>query len=277
MAKLDGSVLLITGGGSGLVRGMLAAFLAEGANLVLLERDPDRVDQLQAHLPADRVAVVAGNVTELADNDAAVRLALDRFGRLDGLIAAAAVADRVPGLSQYDRDLIGPAYDNVMGVNVKGYLMSSVAALPALREAGGSIVFTLSTAAFFAGATGPMYTVSKHALVGLLRHLAYEFAPDVRVNGVVPGAVAGTKVTTAGTVVTAGAARGTGPPDDLFAQYVPLGFIPQAQDYADVFVLLASRSARAATGSIVFWDGGISMISHGRSTMDTLRTMPPRW
>lgn len=277
MGKLDGAVVLITGGGSGLVRGMIPAFLEAGANLVLVEHDADRAESLRAALPASRVLVVQADVTDLEQDDDAVARAIDRFGHLDSLIAAAAVADRLPGLGQYQRELIGPAYHEVMDVNVKGYLMASVAAIPELRRTRGSIVFTLSTAGFFAGATGPMYTVSKHALVGLLRHLAYEFAPDIRVNGVVPGAVAGSKVTRASSVTAAAGAPPEAVSDEMFAGYVPLGFVPAAEDYADIFVLLASKSAKAATGSIVFWDGGISMISHGRSTMDTLRATPPQW
>jgi NAD(P)-dependent dehydrogenase (short-subunit alcohol dehydrogenase family) len=277
VGKLDGAVVLITGGGSGLVQGLLPAFLDAGANIVLVEHDAGRVRLLSERLPADRALVVQADVTDLEQNDEAVARAVARFGRLDSLIAAAAVADRRPGLGQYQREMIGPAYDEVMDVNVKGYLMASVAAIPELRKTRGSIVFTLSTAGFFAGATGPMYTVSKHALVGLLRHLAYEFAPDIRVNGVVPGAVAGSKVTAASSVPAAAGTPDAAVSEEAFAQYVPLGFIADAEDYADIFVLLASTSAKAATGSIVFWDGGVSMISHGRSAMDTLRATPPRW
>jgi NAD(P)-dependent dehydrogenase (short-subunit alcohol dehydrogenase family) len=267
--------VLFTGGGSGLVRGLLPAFLAEGARLVLAEHDPGRAMALREQLPRDRAEIVEADVTDLDQDDAMVARAISRFGRLDSLVTAAAVADRASGLTRYRREQIGPAYDEVMTVNVKGCLLASVAAIPELRKTGGSIVLTLSTAGFFAGATGPIYTISKHALVGLLRHLAYEFAPDIRVNGVVPGAIAGSKVTTART--TPSAAAGTATSDDAFASYVPLGFVAAAADYADIFVLLASRSARAATGSIVFWDGGVSMISHGRSAMDALRATAPLW
>ena len=277
MGKLDGAVVLITGGGSGLVQGLVPSFLDAGANLVLVEHDAGRVALLREKLPAARALVVQADVTDLEQDDEAVAQAIARFGRLDSLVAAAAVADRLPGLGQYQREMIGPAYHEVIDVNVKGYLMASVAAIPELRKTQGSIVFTLSTAGFFAGATGPMYTVAKHALVGLLRHLAYEFSPGIRVNGVVPSAVAGSKVTTASSVEAAGGTPPATVPDETFAQYVPLGFIANAEDYADIFVLLASKSAKAVTGSIVFWDGGISMISHGRSTMDILRATPPRW
>ncbi len=276
MGKLDEAVVLFTGGGSGLVQGLVPTFLAEGASIVLAEQDPARVTALRDKLPADRALVIEADITELAQDDRAVAAAVSRFGRLDCLVAAAAVADRLPGLSRYQRDRIGPAFDEVMDVNVKGQLLAAVAAIPELRKAGGSIVLTLSTAGFFAGATGPMYTISKHALVGLLRHLAYEFAPDIRVNGVVPGGIAGSKVRTASSVSDV-ATTGDVSADEEFANYVPLGFVAEPEDYADIFVLLASKSSRAVTGSIVFWDGGVSMISHGRSAMDALRAEAPLW
>ena len=66
-------------------------------------------------------------------------------------------------------------------------MLAARAAAEALRASQGSMIFTLSNSAYYAGGGGPLYVASKHAGLGLIKQLAYEFAPDVRVNGVAPG------------------------------------------------------------------------------------------
>ena len=77
----------------------------------------------------------------------------------------------------------------MFGVNVKGYLLGAKAAYRELAKTRGSIIFTVSNAGFYPCGGGPLYTASKHAVVGLIRQLAYELAPSVRVNAVAPGLV----------------------------------------------------------------------------------------
>src|SRR3546814_13245073 len=79
--------------------------------------------------------------------------------------------------------------DELFGVNVKGYVLLAKASLPALVRSGGSLVYTVSNAGFDPAGGGVLYTASKHAVVGLIRQLAFEFAPPVRVNGVAPGPI----------------------------------------------------------------------------------------
>ena len=85
-----------------------------------------------------------------------------------------------------DEDLTR-AYDELFGVNVRGCIFGAKAALPALRKTGGSMIFTASVAGLNSGGGGALYTASKHAVVGLIRELAVELGPDIRVNGVAPG------------------------------------------------------------------------------------------
>jgi NAD(P)-dependent dehydrogenase (short-subunit alcohol dehydrogenase family) len=82
---------------------------------------------------------------------------------------------------------LSQAFDELFSVNVKGCLLGAKAAVEALRKTRGSIIYTLSNAAFWPAGGGPIYTASKHAVHGLVRQLAYELWPDVRVNGVAPG------------------------------------------------------------------------------------------
>ena len=87
-------------------------------------------------------------------------------------------------------EALSRGFDELFAVNVKGYLLGVKAAVDALIESAGSVVLTASVASRNAGVGGAVYTASKHAVVGLVEQLAFELAPNVRVNGVAPGFMA---------------------------------------------------------------------------------------
>src|SRR5947208_15630634 len=87
-------------------------------------------------------------------------------------------------------DDLDRAFDELFALNVKACLLGVKAAIPALMESGGSVLLTASMSSTHAGVGGVVYTASKHAVVGLVRQLAYELAPAVRVNAVAPGFMA---------------------------------------------------------------------------------------
>ena len=188
MAALDNEVVLITGGGWGLGRAIVERFLEEGAQVVVLDRAPDRIAGLVAAWPG-RIEAVGGDVRSIADNQAAVDAAVSRFGRLDCAIGNAGIWDYSTSLDALPPERIDAAFDEVFHINVKGYLNLAKAALPALVRSAGALIFTVSNAGFDPAGGGPLYTASKHAVVGLIRQLAYELAPAVRVNGVAPGPI----------------------------------------------------------------------------------------
>ena len=267
MPRLDGVVALFTGAGSGLARGIIHRFVEDGARVSLFERDERRLHDVLGGLPSDRAIGVTGDATRRADNERAVADTVEAFGDIGSLETMAAVADRVPALALYPPDRLEPALDEVLAVNLKAPVLATMAALPHLRRSRGSVIITLSTAGFLPGATGALYTIAKHACVGLVRQLAYELAPDVRVNGVVPGGVAGTTVTTASTA--SDLARP--PAGAAFEASVPLGHYGTSQDYAGVYALLADpRDGSVLTGSTVVCDGGVSLVGHGRGALDTI-------
>lgn len=256
---LEGDAALITGGGSGLGRALVHRFVTEGARVVAFDSAADKVRALEDQ--SRDVVAVAGDVRSLADNERAVQVALDSFGKLDVLVANAGIWDYQRGLLDLPAESIDAAFDEVFHVNVKGYLLAARAAVDALRRTGGSIVLTLSNAAFYPAGGGPLYTASKHAALGLLRQLAYELAPEVRVNGVAPGAMA--------TSLRGPAALGQESErlatrmaewDTTVRAVLPLQILPTVDDMTAAYVLLSSRSAsRATTGSVIHCDGGIGV------------------
>jgi NAD(P)-dependent dehydrogenase (short-subunit alcohol dehydrogenase family) len=186
MGSLDGKVGLVTGGGSGIGRAVVERFLREGARLGILDRSEERVKQAKAEW-GDNAVAVRGDVTRREDNEGAVAETVRAFGRLDIFVGNAGVFDGSTTLADLPREKLGAAFDEIFGVNVKGYLLGAKAAFPELVKTKGAMIFTASPAGLHPVGGGLLYVVSKHAVVGMIRRLAYELAPDIRVNGVAPG------------------------------------------------------------------------------------------
>ena len=188
MPALEDQVALVTGGGSGIGLGIVKRFVAEGAKVMVLERMPERVKELESEFDGS-VKAVQGDVTRLADNQRAVSEAVSAFGKLDIFIANAGVFDRFRRLDEIDDEILESAFDELFAVNVKGCFLGAKAALAELIKTQGSMTFTASGAGLHSLGGGTIYTASKHAVVGLVRQLAVESAPQVRVNAVAPGGV----------------------------------------------------------------------------------------
>ena len=265
MGALDNEVVLITGGASGLGRAIVERFLEEGARLAVLDRAADRLKDLSAAHPG-RIETVAGDVRSFADNSRAVERCIATFGRLDCAIGNAGIWDYSVSLDALPAERIDQAFDEIFQINVKGYLHLAKATLPALVSSSGGLIFTVSNAGFDPAGGGPLYTASKHAVVGLIRQLAYELSPSVRVNGVAPGPI---ETDLRGPLALGMDQRSIGSINlsSIAAPNVPLGKVPATSDYAGGYVFLASRrDSRPATGSVVSLDTGIAVRGIGRTS-----------
>src|SRR6266567_2847098 len=143
MGWLDGQVALVTGGGSGIGRAVVSRFVEEGARVAVMERAVERADAVRAAFGAAVIAI-GGDVAQLADNKHAVSETISSFGRLDVFVGNAGIFDVYAKIAELPEDELTRAYDELFGVNVKGCVFGARAALPALRETGGSIIFTAS-------------------------------------------------------------------------------------------------------------------------------------
>lgn len=261
-SELGGHVALITGAASGLGLAILRRFASAGAHVVALDRSAERLDSVRKEF-SDDVECVVGDVRSPADNDRAVALAVERFGSLDILIPNAGVFDGNARLEALDAATLLAAAEEIIGINVIGYLLAARAAAPHLRRHNGSIVFTVSNAGFHPGAGGGiLYTISKHAVVGLVRELAFELAPDVRVNGVAPGGtMTDLRIASSltGVIGTDRHFADRERSEKLIRATNPLHVVALPEDHADVYLLLASPSSKAITGEIVSSDGGLAV------------------
>lgn len=256
--RLRDEVILVSGGAGGLGRAVVDRLIEEGANVCVLDRSAQRLAELDA-AHSGKVASVQGDVRELRDHHRAVAVCLSQFGKLDCAIGNAGIWDFNTQLLDLPEDRIDQAFDEVFHVNVKGYLLLAKAAMRALVASRGSLIFTISNAGFYPDGGGPLYTASKHAVVGLTRQLAFELAPYVRVNAVAPGGIA----TDLRGPDSLGMAQRSIASIDLAKtapDRVPVGMLPAARDYAAAFVFFASRSDNVpATGSILNYDGGFGI------------------
>ncbi|WP_214369710.1 3-(cis-5,6-dihydroxycyclohexa-1,3-dien-1-yl)propanoate dehydrogenase [Pseudonocardia sp. H11422] len=259
MGWLEGRAALVTGGASGIGRAVVERFLAEGARVAVLDSSGMNIAAMQGHFPD--LVMVEGDVSSLEDNERAVAATVEAHGGLDTFIGNAGIFDYFAPVATTPGATLASSFDEIFAVNVKGYLLGVKAALPALLESTSpSIVFTLSNGAFLPAGGGTVYTASKHAAVGLIRQLAYELAPRVRVNGVAPG----------GTLTDLRGASSLGHaetslldvPDfpDLVRATNPLGIVQQPADHTGPYVLLASpENAAAVTGVVINSDGGMQV------------------
>jgi NAD(P)-dependent dehydrogenase (short-subunit alcohol dehydrogenase family) len=255
MGWLDGQVALVTGGGSGIGQAIVTRFVQEGGRVGVMDRVTTRVDKLQTDFGKSVVAI-GGDVVRLDDNKRAVSKTVDAFGRLDIFVGNAGVFDRALPLADIPEDQLSAACDELFGVNVKGCILGAKAALPELRKTSGCMIFTASVAGMNSGGGGIIYTASKHAVIGLIRQLAVEVGPEIRVNGVAPG---GTRTDLRGLAVLRQDDRShfseSGWEERMRANN-PLHMVLEPDDLAGAYVFLASPSARGITGTVVTVDAG---------------------
>jgi NAD(P)-dependent dehydrogenase (short-subunit alcohol dehydrogenase family) len=256
MTRLEGERAVVTGAGSGIGRAIVRRYLAEGAKVVAVVRHPKDAEGLEG----EGAVVVVGDVAHYATAAAAVRTAEDRFGGLDVYVANAGLWDFHKRLEKQSPEELEAAASEIMGVNLMGAVYGARAAIAALRATKGAMIVTGSNACFLAGGGGALYTASKFALRGLVLQLAKEFAPDVRVNGVAPGATdtglsGPASLGQAGREMNADASRMA-----AMAPHIPLGFVSAPEDHTGLYVLLASRQNSAyITGAMLLSDGGLTI------------------
>jgi NAD(P)-dependent dehydrogenase (short-subunit alcohol dehydrogenase family) len=258
MGDLEGQVALVTGGASGLGKAIVARFLLEGARVGILDRARERTEALQNEL-GDRVSTTVGDVTLLADNRRAVADTVRKFGRLDCFIGNAGVWDWNIPLAALPDDRIEKAFDELFGINVKGCMLGAKAALTELAKTRGSVIYTVSFAGFHPAGGGPLYTSSKHALVGMIRELAYELAPKIRVNGVAPGPMP-TDLRGLRSLEMENRSISEVMNPEQGARGLPLGRFPDLEDYTGAYLMLASKkSGILTTGHVINCDSGLEI------------------
>lgn len=254
MFRLDGRVALVTGAASGIGAATAAAFAEAGADLVLgwYGRDPHDVRPV-ARTVEERgrsCLAVDADVSDTAAVERMVGEAIERFGRLDVVLANAAIARDVPSAELDDE-----RWRALLDVDLTGVFRCFRAAMPHMVEAGwGRLLATSSIAGAFQGwERHAHYATAKAGIVGLVRSLALELGPHgITVNAVAPGVIE--------TPQSLDPVNSLGPEGvEAFAGRVPVGRNGRPEDIAAAFCFLASEEASFVTGQTLLVDGGVSL------------------
>ena len=252
MSSLNGKVIAITGGAGGIGETTARMAHAQGASVVITDREAGPVEAIAESL-GERAAGLAVDVTRREDSERMVATALERFGRLDAVFLNAGIEGEVgPFDSRSDA-----AWEKVFAVNVHGVRFGVEAALPALRKAGGGSIVITSSVAGVRGAAGlSPYVSSKHAVVGMMRCLAAELGPEgIRVNTLNPGPVDNRMMRSIEEQANPGHGEEV---HKAFSARIPLGRYVTNEECAGMAVFLFSDAASGCNGDTYLVDGGFT-------------------
>jgi 3-oxoacyl-[acyl-carrier protein] reductase len=254
MFELTGRAALVTGAASGIGAATAALLARAGADVVCgwYEGDPHDVRPTVAAVESAgrKAASVAADVGTEEGARRLVDAALVAFGRVDVVVANAAIARRVPATELDDE-----RWNQLLNIDLSGVFRCFRAALPTMIEAGwGRLLATSSIAGGLQGwSEHAHYTAAKGGIVGLVRGLAVEVAPHgITVNAVAPGVIE--------TPQSTDPVNSLGPDGvRAFGASVPVGRVGRPEDVAAVFAFLASEEAAYVTGQTIVVDGGVTL------------------
>jgi NAD(P)-dependent dehydrogenase (short-subunit alcohol dehydrogenase family) len=242
-------VAIITGGSSGIGKATAVALAKEGVRVVIAARrakESEETLELVKKAGSDGIFVKT-DVSREDEVEQLVELAVGKYGRLDYAFNNAGIEGEPASLV----DQTSTVFDSVMNINVKGVWLSMKYEIPQmLKNGGGSIVNMSSAAGVIGFAQMPIYVASKHAVLGLTKSAALEYAKSgIRINAVAPGAIE--------TDMLQRTVDANPQLKEKFNAMTPIGHIGKPEEIANAVVWLLSDKASFVTGHTLLVDGGV--------------------
>ena len=250
MKILENKCAIITGGAGSIGQAAAKLFLAQGANVMLVDLDEKSLKESVAELGGENVTYCIADVTKAADVKHYAEEAVKLFGKVDVFFNNAGIEGVVMPVIDYPEEI----FDKVMAVNLKGVWLGNKYVSPIMKD-GGSIIMSSSVAGLGGTPNVSAYVISKHAVIGIMRNLTLELAPrKIRVNTINPSPVDNRMMRSL---------EGGFAPDHAaeakkgFEQTIPLGRYAKPEEIAKLVLFLASDDSQFITGTTQVIDGGM--------------------
>ncbi len=238
--RLQDKVAIVTGASSGIGLAIAEEFLAEGAKVIFSD-----INNFPKELPTENAFFQTADVSKVEDVENLVKLALEKFGRLDVMVNNAGIGTMGSALDTDDN-----TWQKTIDINLTGTFYGLRAAAKAMKDLGnGGSIINMSSILGKVGMNSTLaYCASKGGVVQMTHAAALDLAADkIRVNAIAPGFIK--------TAMTKGLEENK-QFNDLIISSTPLGYFGEAQDIAKTAVFLASEESRYMTGEVVYVDGG---------------------
>lgn len=252
MDRLKNKVALITGGAGGIGKATARRFLKEGAKVFLVDLKKKDLEQVMEEFGNDHLGYFAADVSLPQEVKAYARACEEKFGKIDVFFNNAGIEGKFSSIIDYPEDV----FDRVIAVNLKGVWLGCQHVIPLMTN-GGSVIITSSVAGIKGFSNLGPYVASKHAVAGIMKVAAMEFADrNLRVNSIHPGPVNNRMIHSIEEQIS--------PKDPKsakkdFEDATLLHRYAENEEIADLVLFLASDESKYITGTMQVIDGGMCL------------------